>query len=59
MSKLSTRSANQEDVHEEISTRIPAMDAEDSAEKLKRKLAVILASDVAGYSRLVSISEGF
>ncbi len=57
MSKLSTRSANQEDVHEEISTRIPAMDAEDSAEKLKRKLAVILASDVAGYSRLVSISE--
>jgi len=57
MSKLSTRSANQEDVHEEISTRIPAMDAEDSAERLKRKLAVILASDVAGYSRLVSISE--
>jgi adenylate cyclase len=38
-------------------TRIPAMDVEDSAEKLRRKLAVILASDVAGYSRLVSISE--
>src|SRR5262245_46921615 len=38
-------------------TRILAMDVEDSAEKLKRKLAVILASDVAGYSRLVSISE--
>jgi hypothetical protein len=32
-------------------TRILAMDAEDSAGKLKRKLAVILASDVAGYSR--------
>jgi class 3 adenylate cyclase len=38
-------------------TRIPAMDAEDSAKNLRRKLAVILASDVAGYSRLVSISE--
>jgi class 3 adenylate cyclase len=33
------------------------MDSEISAERLKRKLAVILASDVAGYSRLVSISE--
>jgi class 3 adenylate cyclase len=33
------------------------MDAEQSSERLKRKLAVILASDVAGYSRLVSISE--
>jgi class 3 adenylate cyclase len=39
-------------------TRITAMDAEQSSsERLKRKLAVILASDVAGYSRLVSISE--
>jgi class 3 adenylate cyclase len=33
------------------------MDGGNSAERLKRKLAVILASDVAGYSRLVSISE--
>jgi adenylate cyclase len=33
------------------------MNAEISAERLRRKLAVILASDVAGYSRLVAISE--
>jgi hypothetical protein len=33
------------------------MDGENSAERLKRKLAVILASDVAGYNRLMSISE--
>jgi class 3 adenylate cyclase len=33
------------------------MNTDTSAERLKRKLAVILASDVAGYSRLVSISE--